>query len=1419
MTVQTDQIYQGVFGGSFVRNGEVLGTGQTAAVYPVRRVGDDGERFALKLLIDPSLKARFLEEVETLRLLANAGGNALSNPNGDPLIPQIFDYQESGPHVFIVMTLAQGQSLDAILRAEGRLSEAEALTILVAVARLFDLLHTRLHRSYLNWQPRNAFWDRERQSLLVLNWDMLSKEGQADVTGDIAVLGSMLYRMVVGVQPPAAGLSAAPGWAELTPGVQQILRTATHPDPAKRYRDAAELQDSCQRQLDLWRMDAAHLLLQASDLQEHLLAIAPTPDQVEGHQREKLIPLVEKAHNQVSILHARKRELGRSYLPIVEELTQKLTDYWQHHGSLMNRGRSLIHLGDISGARSIFEQALSEGVDDTEKLTAKRWQWVTQAKSDRAREIVQPICELLNGIQPQVALTKLQEAGELSGDPAIAALHSDAVAQVAWAAYLHLHAEAQEAGRADLILAKTEASLTKLRDVQAHVNQLDDVHALLLRHRFGDLAQTVDALEDRVEALQAADSRYTELATQVEQVSIGEAHALLKAALDEKPRYPRLVALVGKEAESRLRELTKYESRAGQLAPELPPIQNLLALGLLHSQGTAYGEALRANWHTAQAMIDLDRLLAAGLMTVADLRQIFARLDATAREELQDEMLLAAARHVMAEAAARIDPFLAAAVTAAAKDYLPHPVQKGLEQELRKIENQADEAERVRMQQQAEKRSEMMQRIRGLLALQRLELAEEAQTVLALGDRLLGHDPDWQRQRPALAREIEQEIDRLLGQSTAEAQRQELDAAIAEWERRLPEITEEKEVRRLSDALPILRQRAGEIAPEWISRIDQLGKDAQARINLMRQIERPLAAAQAAYTAYATLERTDPDLRTARFQKLDQARFHLQQASQGGARLPTLDQLGREIEAAWHAEGFEDHPANRDNPLAQEMGSLRQEVGTLQTRVAGVGQRVTSLPTQIEESVEQTLRRAPKGLPSWVAPLLILFALLVGLAVMRWMLHDALSTMQPGGEEAAVATLSGEIGDLRQQVTQLGSAVIAQPTVDLSALNGQIENLSAQVAVLSADSGAPSAEALAVAQATAEAGLIATATFLEESSRSLAEREETLSSAQSESTVIAYAVAAAIATREAELAAREAAITEREAAMNNSATESESASPDENQLQNSAEDSGSSERAAEDEPAAASAEATPTPTPIAIEQGQIAFSFPPAETELYVAPWQVVITANRWLTGAPFVTYRLTLENTQTTAGRVVLATFNRTLDGPDFWVYERNFAPEGDSFALFDGFPGLSDEDTGRLGLDANNQLPPGSYRLGLEAQVDGEWRPLPVERFFTILEGAPPTGTITVPLPLLRRSGPMQSDQYPADRASGLPPGTNTVSFLGRTEGFYANPNQSSTPDTWLLWQSIEGTPRRGWVAARFVSGITIEDLPVLAPPQPAG
>ncbi|MGC8839372.1 MAG: hypothetical protein ACP5UM_13260, partial [Anaerolineae bacterium] len=259
-----------------------LGGGKYAEVWKARvrgrREGSnlaEGQEVALKALRPGLLEDErdaFWEETEVLATLHQYEEQKKELLEQDcSLLPEILDLDlDQG---FFVQTLAQGTPLDVLWREKGAFPEPEALQIAAQLLKVFQLLHEGLERSYLDFQPRNVFWNAEEKRILVIDWNLLSPKGHPAFDQDLETAAQVLYRMLMGVPlpPPGARRSLAEPrdrWQQLTLGMQDILIRALHPDRRQRYESAEKFREAIEEQRTAWQKGQQNpsVLLQMAEM-------------------------------------------------------------------------------------------------------------------------------------------------------------------------------------------------------------------------------------------------------------------------------------------------------------------------------------------------------------------------------------------------------------------------------------------------------------------------------------------------------------------------------------------------------------------------------------------------------------------------------------------------------------------------------------------------------------------------------------------------------------------------------------------------------------------------------------------------------------------------------------------------------------------------------------------------------------------------------------------------------------------------------------------------------------------------------------------------------------------------------------------------------------------------------------------------
>src|SRR5262245_23793229 len=161
----------------------LLGRGGMGAVY-IATNETTSEQAAIKLLSghladDPTFRERFRQEIETLKRLLH------------PNIVRLLGFGEEGGHLYYVMELVHGHSLQDELAAGRRFEWREVVRIGVAIAQALRHAHDHgiIHRDL---KPGNLLIDTE-DHIKLADFGIAKLYGGAGVTAEGGVIGTADY--------------------------------------------------------------------------------------------------------------------------------------------------------------------------------------------------------------------------------------------------------------------------------------------------------------------------------------------------------------------------------------------------------------------------------------------------------------------------------------------------------------------------------------------------------------------------------------------------------------------------------------------------------------------------------------------------------------------------------------------------------------------------------------------------------------------------------------------------------------------------------------------------------------------------------------------------------------------------------------------------------------------------------------------------------------------------------------------------------------------------------------------------------------------------------------------------------------------------------------------------------------------------
>lgn len=383
-----------------------LGGGQTAAVYSAT-VEDSaityriGAEVAVKVMVpglDRDTIKRFWQEEGFLiglnQGLRNLKLKNIADEDGTKLVPSVWDRSTESGYQFLVLTLASGQALDETMRAGHHLSEVDALTIVYQFMAVLLSLHEQVHRAYLDFQPRNIFWNERDKRIVVIDWNLLSKQEmdsyRPNYDQDRQTAIRLLHRLLVGQETITSireNHSALAAWSQLSFSMQYLLKELALPD-TEILSSTRTLFERLEQEVIWQTAGSDELLFQAADILERHLK-----EEIDGPaEYYKVINLQKRA---VALLQLAENQGVTHRMGAIAQYLHDQLDKGVHVRSHLSGGQSLLRAGDFLNARELFETAVAEAVTPEEQILAHRWRLLGKKPAEKAGEVVPELIKLL----------------------------------------------------------------------------------------------------------------------------------------------------------------------------------------------------------------------------------------------------------------------------------------------------------------------------------------------------------------------------------------------------------------------------------------------------------------------------------------------------------------------------------------------------------------------------------------------------------------------------------------------------------------------------------------------------------------------------------------------------------------------------------------------------------------------------------------------------------------------------------------------------------------------------------------------------------------------------------------------------------------------------------------------------------------
>lgn len=364
-----------------------LGSGLTAEVYETTWQGEKAAVKVLRLGVSDEIRKLFREEAMHLRNIRQKW-NEQYEERALP-IPNYLAGQFHTEPQFLIMEFIAGRPLDAVLGDDKKLSEAQAVTLMVQFGHLLHVLHEGYGKCYADIKIENLWIlpPEEQPRLKVTDWNVLSDFSPEGQERDLLYASIFLCRILLGVRlTPLGGqvtvrrLEDLPGFAELSHGMQRFLRQAFHRNRAMRFMTAKAWVEELQRLADWWQKDPAAL----------------------NEEAGKFLDDADKAVQQKQVVQARQAFwMADAVLSISDLKGRGSRKVWADLHSDLEKGlqqtsaldQGLLYLKGDSYEKAVqeFEQGAQRSVGDAAALW--RWYWAAVAAREMGLENFKQIKE------------------------------------------------------------------------------------------------------------------------------------------------------------------------------------------------------------------------------------------------------------------------------------------------------------------------------------------------------------------------------------------------------------------------------------------------------------------------------------------------------------------------------------------------------------------------------------------------------------------------------------------------------------------------------------------------------------------------------------------------------------------------------------------------------------------------------------------------------------------------------------------------------------------------------------------------------------------------------------------------------------------------------------------------------------------
>ena len=385
-----------------------IAKGGMGAVYMACQKSLDRE-VAIKVL------PRHFGDDETFRASFESEAKSMAKLNHPNLI-SIYDFGQVDGLLYIIMEIVQGKSL--YHSAYGKtIDPKEAARITIEICKGLSNAHKHgiLHRDI---KPANILLDPQAspkigdfglarpvgdtENQLAFGTpgysapEVIHNPKAVDESTDLYSVGVILYELLTG-HLPEKSYSPAASEVDCDPGYDRIIRKATHPTPALRYRDADAMAQDLEKVMN--QKEQTNSLLLSPDskptqVTKRTLLVSEKANTQSGSASKKTLLVKEKAESRTSLVTTKKTlvtsESGTSKTSDAKSINTSATQLPPSADANVNLVRNIIIIVALLGAIAIAWQGYKSLKASREAQQAaidkKRAELKAQADAERKRK-------------------------------------------------------------------------------------------------------------------------------------------------------------------------------------------------------------------------------------------------------------------------------------------------------------------------------------------------------------------------------------------------------------------------------------------------------------------------------------------------------------------------------------------------------------------------------------------------------------------------------------------------------------------------------------------------------------------------------------------------------------------------------------------------------------------------------------------------------------------------------------------------------------------------------------------------------------------------------------------------------------------------------------------------------------------------